>query len=196
MCWNSQVSLLTFIIGVVVCYTLFKRNKPYDKVIGVFIGFYSFIQFCEFLMWKSLEGEKYGFKSPEELNLFSTKMAYVNLYAHSAVVGYMLYLETQNNMYLLGALPLVYGLLNFPVIDKISKPIEGSNGHLFWNMDVNFYVVVALIIFYFFYNIPSLRPMSLFLLVLYILSFTTRGKGSASYWCWISAFLCGYALIR
>ena len=39
MCWNSQVSLLTFIIGVVVTYTLFKRNKPYDKVIGVFILF-------------------------------------------------------------------------------------------------------------------------------------------------------------
>jgi hypothetical protein len=196
MCWNSQVSLLTFIIGIVVCYTLFKRNKPYDKVIGVFIVFYSFIQFCEFLMWKSLEGEKYGFKSPEELNLFATKMAYVNLYAHSAVIGYMLYLETQNNMYLLGALPLVYGLLNFPKIDKISKPIEESKGHLYWNIDVNFYVVVALIIFYFFYSIPLTRPMSLYFLVLYIISFTTSGKGSASNWCFISAFFSFYALIR
>ena len=196
MCWNSQVSLLTFIIGIVVSYTLFKRNKPYDKVVGVFIGFYSFIQFCEFLMWKSLEGEKYGFKSPEELNLFATKMAYVNLYAHSAVVGYMLYLDTQNNIYLLGALPLVYGLLNFPKIDKISKPIEGSKGHLFWNMDLEFYKVVALIIFYFFYSIPLTRPMSLYFLVLYIISFTTSGKGSASNWCFISALFSGYALIR
>jgi hypothetical protein len=147
-------------------------------------------------MWKSLEGEKYGFKSPEELNLFATKMAYVNLYAHSAVVGYMLYLETRNNMYLLGALPLLYGLLNFPVIDKISKPIEGSNGHLHWNFDDRFYIVVSLIILYFLYNIPSLRPMTLYFLVLYIVSFTTRNKGSASNWCWISAFLSGYALIR
>jgi len=196
MCWNSQVSLLTFIIGVVVTYTLFKRNKPYDKVIGVFILFYSFIQFCEFLMWKSLEGEKYGFKSPEELNLFATKMAYVNLYAHSAVVGYMLYIETKKSIYLLGTLPLLYGLVNFPVIDKISKPIEGSNGHLHWHFDDRFYIVVSLIILYFLYSIPSLRPMALFFFITYIISYTTRGKGSASYWCWISALLCGYALIR
>ena len=196
MCWNSQVSLLTFIIGVVVTYTLFKRNKPYDKVIGVFILFYSFIQFCEFLMWKSLEGEKYGFKSPEELNLFATKMAYINLYAHSAVVGYMLYLATKKSIYLLGTLPLLYGLVNFQKIDKISKPIEGSKGHLHWNFDDTFYIVISLLVFYFLYSIPSLRPMALFLLVLYIVSFTTRGKGTASYWCWFSVLLSGYALIR
>jgi hypothetical protein len=196
MCHNSQVSLLTFIIGVVVTYTLFKRNKPYDKVIGVFILFYSFIQFCEFLMWKSLEGEKYGFKSPEELNLFATKMAYVNLYAHSAVVGYMLYIETKKSIYLLGTLPLLYGLVNFPKIDKIGKPNEKSKGHLFWNMDLNFYIPVSLLIFYFFYNIPELRTMSLYFLVLYIISFTTSGKGSASNWCFISALFSGFALIR
>jgi len=196
MCWNSQVSLVTFIIGAVVCYTLFKRNKPYDKVIGLFVLFYSFIQFCEFLMWKSLEGETYGFKSPEKLNLFATKMAYVNLYAHSAIVGYTLYLETKNNLYLIGVIPLIYGLIKFPEIDKISKPIEASKGHLFWNFDNRFYIPVSLLVFYFLYSIPSLRPMSLFLLVLFIISFTTRGKSSASYWCWISALLSGYALIR
>jgi len=196
MCWNSQVSLLTFIIGIVVAYTLFKRNKTYDKVVSVFIGFYSFVQFSEFLMWKSLEGEKYGFKSPEELNLFASKLAYFNVFSHSAVVGYMLYLETKNNMYLLGFLPLLYAIMTIPKFNTISKPVEGSEGHLKWPFEVDFYIIVGLIMFYFFYSIPELRTMALFYVVLYCLTFIPNNKGSASNWCWISAFLSGYALIR
>lgn len=77
----------------------------------------------------------------------------------------------------------------------ISKPKEGR--HLAWDFDNRFYVVVSLIIFYSFYSIPSLRPMALFFIITYIISFATKkGEGSASYWCWISAFLSGYALIR
>ena len=193
MCWNDRVSLTTFIIGAVVCYTLFKRNKPYDKVIGVFIFFYSFIQFCEYLMWKSIK------ENNTKLNSLATKLVYINLYAHAAVVGYMLYLETGVSLYFkIGLIPFIYGMMSMPKFRDdiiISKPKEGR--HLAWDFDNRFYVVVSLIIFYSFYSIPSLRPMALFFLITYIISFTTKkGEGSASYWCWISAFLSGYALIR
>ena len=193
MCWNDRVSLTTFIIGAVVCYTLFKRNKPYDKVIGIFILFYSGIQFCEYLMWKSIK------QNDPKLNSLATKLVYINLYGHAAVVGYMLYLETGNSLYFkLGLIPFIYGMITMPKFRDdifISKPKDSR--HLAWDFDNRFYVVVSLIIFYSFYSIPSLRPMSLFFLITYIISFIGKNdSSSASLWCFYSAIFSGYALIR
>ncbi len=193
MCWNKDVSLTTFLIGATVCYTLFKRNKPFDKAIGVFILFYSSIQLIEYLMWKSIE------ENDTKLNSLATKLAYINLYAHATVVGYMLYIETGNSLYFtLGLIPFIYGMISMPKFRDdiiISKPKGGR--HLTWDFDNRFYVVVSLIIFYSFYTIPNLRTMGLFFLITYIFSFVSnKGSGSASYWCWISAILSGYALIR
>jgi len=200
MCWNADVSLTTFLIGVLVCYSLFKRNKKFDKTIGLFILFYSSIQFGEFLIWKSLEGEKYGFSSPQELNAFATKLIYINLYSHSAIVGAGLYYETKNSLYLkIGLIPLVYGLAKMPKFDSdlnkfISRPLEDTKGQIVWDFDKNFYILVCLLTLYLLYSFKELRPMAVFFVVTCIVSYSINRKGGDSYWCWISAFSSMYAL--
>jgi hypothetical protein len=199
MCWSAEVSILSFIIGITVSYTLLKRNKPYDKSLAILISFYSFIQLCEFLMWKSLEGETYGFNSPEELNLFATKMAYINLYSHAFAMGYGIYLETGQELPMkLGLIIFFIGLLSMPNITQISKPTPKSNGHLVWNFNNHFYVPISLFIIWCLFKYTKLEYTwiaILFYFGTYILSFTTQGEGSASYWCWISAFLSFYPLL-
>ena len=200
MCWSANVSILSFLIGMTVSYTLIKRNKPYDKTLAIFISFYSFIQLCEFLMWKSLEGEKYGFSSPEELNLFATKLAYINLYSHAFAMGYGIYLETgKTNPMRIGLILFLIGMVTMPKIDKISKPTPKSNGHLVWNFDNRFYVPISLLVIWSLYTYTNIQYTGiaiLFYIITYIISFTTQGEGSASYWCWISAFLSFYPLLR
>ena len=199
MCWSARVSILSFLIGMTVSYTLIKRNRPYDKLLAILISFYSFIQFCEFLMWKSLEGETYGFSSTEELNLFATKLAYINLYSHSFAMGYGIYLETGNSLPMkLGLLIFLIGIIAMPKIDKISKPTPKSKGHLVWNFNNNFYIAISafiIIALYKYTNIQYTWVPILFYFVAYLLSYT-QGEGTASYWCWISATLSFYPLLR
>ena len=199
MCWSARVSILSFLIGMTVSYTLIKRNKPYDKALAILISFYSFIQFCEFLMWKSLEGEKYGFSSPEELNLFATKLTYFNLYSHAFAMGYGIYLETGETLPMkLGLLIFLIGLVTMPKIDKISRPTSKSKCHLVWNFDNRFYVPIYLLIIWSLYTYTNIKYTGiaiLFYIITYILSYT-QGEGSASYWCWISAALSFYPLLR
>jgi hypothetical protein len=204
MCWNADVSLATFLIGVLVCYSLFKRNKKFDKTIGLFILFYSSIQFGEFLIWKSLEGEKYGFSTPQELNSFATKLIYINLYSHSAIVGAGIYYETQNSLYLkLGMIPLIYGLIKMPSFKSvtedgkekfISKPTENSKRQLVWDFNKNFYILICLMTLYILYSFKELRHIAIFFVVTCIISYSLNREGGDSYWCWISAFTSMYAL--
>ena len=51
MCWNKNVSLITFIIAILGCVYLYKRNRPNDRWIAVFGVTIAMIQLAEFFMW-------------------------------------------------------------------------------------------------------------------------------------------------
>jgi hypothetical protein len=199
MCWSARVSILSFLIGMTSSYVLIKRNRPYDKLLAILISFYSFIQFCEFLMWKSLEGETYGFSSTKELNLFATKLAYINLYSHAFAMGYGIYLETgYSEPMKIGLFILFIGIATMPKIENISKPTPKSNCRLVWNFNNNFYIAISafiVIALYKYTNIKYTWLPILFYFVAYLLSLT-QGEGTASYWCWISAALSFYPLLN
>ena len=54
MCWNKQVSLVTFIFAIIGIIYLWKRNAPNDRWIAVFAGTIALIQLAEFFMWSDL----------------------------------------------------------------------------------------------------------------------------------------------
>lgn len=51
MCWNRQVSLITFIFAIIGVIYLWQRNAPNDRWIAVFAATIALIQLAEFFMW-------------------------------------------------------------------------------------------------------------------------------------------------
>jgi hypothetical protein len=51
MCWNKEISLATFIIAIIGCVFLYKRNGPNDRWIAIFGATIAMIQLAEFFMW-------------------------------------------------------------------------------------------------------------------------------------------------
>lgn len=51
MCWNKEVSIGSFIAGIVGCLYLYKRNNPNDRWIALFSSVFILIQLAEFFMW-------------------------------------------------------------------------------------------------------------------------------------------------
>ena len=190
MCWSANVSILTFLIGCVVSYTLIKRARPFDKTLAILIFTYSLVQFGEFLIWKSIENGN------AELNAFGTRLIYINLYAHALAIGYGIFIETGKILpFKLGLLLFLYGIITMPLIKGSSVT---DNGHLLWDFDNRFYVVVFLLAMWSIYKYTDLNYTKigiLFYVSTYIISYSFRGKGSASYWCRISALLSFYPLL-
>lgn len=54
MCWNKQVSLVTFVIAIFGVVYLWQRNQPNDRWIAVFAATIALIQLAEFFMWSDL----------------------------------------------------------------------------------------------------------------------------------------------
>lgn len=54
MCWNKQVSLVTFILAVAGSAYLYQRNLPNDRWIAVFAATIAMIQLAEYFMWSDL----------------------------------------------------------------------------------------------------------------------------------------------
>ena len=63
MCFNYQVSLATFLIGICFSILLIKYGNPKysleNKISGIFLIFISFIQFMDFLFWIDIKN-KFG----------------------------------------------------------------------------------------------------------------------------------------
>jgi hypothetical protein len=51
MCWSSKSSLIFFIIAWIFSITLIVRNKPLDRLWGLFFMYVTSMQFLEFLIW-------------------------------------------------------------------------------------------------------------------------------------------------
>ena len=51
MCWSAPASLVAFIVGWSLSILLIIRNKPFDRVWGIFFLFVTLMQLFEFLIW-------------------------------------------------------------------------------------------------------------------------------------------------
>jgi len=185
MCQTFEISLISFIIGICVSQTLYKRNKPYDKTLALLISFYSFMQLFEAMMWYSLKTNNL------ELNLKATKYAYIILWTHVFALGLGIYLETKEVFpMLVGAVVLSYGLSKMPIFTK-SQPTSTSNGHLVWGFNPSFYTLIfglAIAIILRYTNLKYTKVALLFYILTFIFAYKTNEEAIGSYWCWIAAF--------
>lgn len=194
MCWNSEVSLNTFVFSMFVL-LLIMYNNAYTKykipelnhfwVYAFFISFIS-MQLIEYFIWKNINNPFYNsfFTKGAIILLLIQPITTIMLITNIVLRNYMLAL------YLIFAIP--FAIYKFSV-KKIASTIT-KTGHLYWdfllynnNSSKNIFFLVWLFFFLFslFYN--KTYPGFFFgLIMLILMSYNYYNDGSmGSMWCWI-----------
>lgn len=184
MCWNWQVSLLTWLVAFAASLYLFQRKRPYDVTFGLLLLVYSSMQFWEFLMWRD--------QACGTMNAIATIAAYFALYAHAFAFGLGLFLEFGYPWpMLVGLAVLAVGVALMPSSFGCSVPTK-TCGHLTWGFDTRYYSVVFVVCFMFgvLYVHPLMKGLGIALIFLLSLIFSAvfiKKGGVASFWCFIAA---------
>mgnify|MGYP003682059745 CR=1 FL=1 len=212
MCWNKEVSISTFALISVICYGLYKRNLPNDRVMAIFVMAYGAMQLCETIIWVGLEYNK------PIINKIGTVLAILLLYFHplGLMLGikydnfynnikkkplYKLFLGLAVFLFVLGVINIIYqGLVNKHNYISYVSP---KSPHLIWKipkyLDKQYkYGVILFVIVLFSIMCPKNMVYSLFILAFFVLtaiySLNVGPKGLEfeifrSYWCWLVAIL-------
>jgi hypothetical protein len=208
MCWNAEVSLITFITSLCMCIYLWYRNLQNDRPISLWIFTFSLIQLFEFFMWLDINNTK-GW------NNLATKISlpFILLQPFVLSVSIWYYKIHYNNEYIKLLLYLLIGISGIRAIlafiyiiinnkKWISKP--GKNCHLVWYfmkdklpylIDFNFMYKYSLILL-----LLMIKPFHeglfylLFGVITILISQYIYGLEMGSIWCWIANVLGIYAI--
>lgn len=209
MCWNFEVSTISFIIGMIISKLYYMRNNPFDRSFSYLIFTYSFVQLCEAIIWLSLTNKTLFNIDSKIINKFATNMLYFVLFSHLIGYGYGIYKENLNYG-IVNYTPIYIGVFFFLYVicqrknfNAESNTTDKSNCHLVWNFydnkDYMKYYIMLCVVFVLmtikYTNIKNSYIGLIFLSLTYIISFITNTDGLSSYWCWISAFLSFIPLI-
>lgn len=188
MCWNLQVSLFTWVVGLATGVYLLSRRLKNDIVMGILILAYSSMQLWETMMWYD---QKCG-----GLNTVATKLAYFALWSHVLAIAVGLYIEYKAIVPIfIGLTLMAYAFVYQPKIWNCSKPRNGYK-HLAWGFDPTFYTVVFAIAIalcmYYIKPIPLAIVISSLFLSSFLLSlwYSWDAGCTGSFWCWICAAFC------
>lgn len=202
MCWNSDISLNTFIFGIFALlfiyitntYSKYKSHTFDNPIIYLFILEVLSIQLLEFFLWKNLKNVYIN-------KLISTIMGCI-IITQPATLILMI-----DNINIKKILFLLYILFGFIVLLYKSNPINfhttvGKDGHLIWEwLNHKGYANILLAIGLLFYVIPliyinnSLLILFVFTSLLISLIFYFKYKTFGSMWCWLSNTFLLYVII-
>ena len=190
MCWNSEVSLNTFIFSMFVL-LLIMYNNAYTKYkipelnhFWAYAFFISFIlmQLIEYFIWRNIKNPFYNsfFTKSAIMLLLIQPITTIMLINNEILKKYMLAL------YLILAIP--FAIYRFSV--KSVKSTVTNKGHLYWglllyNNEIYFLIWLFFFLFSFFYN-QTYFAFLFGLIMLIISTYNYYNDGSiGSMWCWI-----------
>lgn len=185
MCWNAEVSLKSFFIGIV------------GIGLGAFLGMslpvvlfsltIVFMQLVEYIVWTYYDNEEVNYKA----SLAAAALLWLQPIASMLLIPSSSLKITMLSIYT--TLSLAYSLVMPNIIDKTYYSIKrAKNGHLSWKfLSKESRTYLALGVYFFFLFLPILFTKNLDLLAITI---TTLGLSLYSYWrdntwgsmwCWI-----------
>lgn len=185
MCWNWQVSLITWLIGISSALYMFHRRNKFDITLGSLILAYSSMQLWEAFMWWD---QKCGM-----MNKTASILAYIALWSHTLAIGIGLYIELNISLPLvIGIVFMIVALIQaFTIHWKCSKPANGGCKHIVWGFPHHYYVYVFAVCISI--CLVYIRPLwkaitvsSLFLMS-FGLSWLYAKDATGSFWCWVAA---------
>ena len=185
MCWNAQMSLNTWLIGLFGSFIGFKEGYISFETFLFFMSFVS-MQLVEYFLWSR----------PEQNELFS-KVGLVLILSQPIFALY----QNPSKRFLIPV--YLAGMIAFLVtkFNKINfKSVKAPNGHLQWlwnplNISILFQVLWLGCFFIGLSN--SITQMVLAGLILAISIFTYFRSGTAgSMWCWFANSVAIYFIVR
>lgn len=179
MCWSAEVSLKTYLFGMLLA-TLAKINKSVDNPTWLFLVLFTHIQLVEYFLWKNID-------NPERLQFWS-KIGAAIIVAQPFFIINMVKDQSLRLKLLAGWTAFV--LIPFLIQNKKFETKIGENGHLEWNwFPSNSLFFVAWITLWFLplfltknYKFIGLALAGFIPSLYFFLKYKTWG----SMWCWIS----------
>ena len=168
MCFNANISITTFLLGVVAI-IIGYINKTITYSFGLFYFSVIFMQFIEFLIWVYLNNSK--------INNYLSIVGSLLLKIQPLLLLYVLYSYDKEIIVLLILLLILYYLISLILNNTNYRTIIGKNKSLQWDflnmsqINLLFYYISALIILYFIYKKDNDKYFK-FLLISFIVIFT------------------------
>lgn len=209
MCWNAEVSLITFLSSASMCGYLWYRNNTNDRSIALWIFAFSLMQLFEFFMWIDMKN-----------HTISAKLSLIFILAQPLVLALALvkFGSIQENQYIrwmlyvfiaIASIKVLYTIYYAFYIDKHNKwlSVKGENCHLIWYYVKNENNIPFLCRINWVYYVPLLltclciKPLSigmmyaLFGVITFNFSRYYYGMEYGSMWCWISNALGLFAIL-
>lgn len=196
MCFTKELSIKTFIFGLISSFLLIiygnKESKNTNIVIGIFIIFVSLMQLIEYFIWVDLDCNK-------GLNKISLLLGPILNHLQPIIIFILcnIYLKSNNIiqpklMYLLIIIYLIYIIeryYNYVKENKNKCIGTNSSGHLDWpwkyNFNYIFYFIIEIIILT---NYTNNFNIILFYSVSYVLFFLSMfkfKKNIGELWCFM-----------
>jgi len=200
MCYNKEISIYTYIIGLVSSYLLLKNDKPTLKIIGSFFLVVIHMQLIDFFLWSNNKCNNTNIQ-------ISTVGAVLNfiqpIVLYLAIIYYNKNITNENkkilNIIILIYIVclLIYCINLFPlgcsVVTKLSYP------YLNWSWFKDkiskllyiIFPIILILLIYFGLDKPYNLYLSLICIISFIISFIIykQKKIIGSMWCWFSALM-------
>jgi hypothetical protein len=203
MCYNKEISLYTYIIGLVSSYLLLNNNKPSLKILGCFFIIVIHMQLIDFFLWSNNKCNNINIK-------ISTVGAFLNfiqpIILYLAILYYNKDIKNENKKKI-NIIILIYIIILFLYCMNLfplncSIVTQKSFPYLQWSWYYKYvpnYLLTILIILpislfllmYFGLDKPYNLYLSLILMLSFIISFIIYKKKKAfgNMWCWFAAFI-------
>jgi len=201
MCFSAEVSIITFLIGIIGAFLCIQLNTKVDKIIGYFYGFVALMQLIEYLLWMHQKCDNY--------NKFLSIIGMLLNHLQPIVLGLLVlyFNENNKNKWIIYLILLVYIIIIVPYslqfiqsgdFDCTLKD-DKQNSHLIWNwnnmnMSSFVYIIFALsLALISIFGFPNLK-YGILMAVIAVVTFTSSivlypAKAIGALWCFYTIFI-------
>jgi hypothetical protein len=203
MCWGPDISINTFLLGVLTLCFIYYTNTYTKYHTPVFNNKWAYVfgflvismQLVEYFIWKNIKNEK--------MNYIYSRIAYSLLGLQPIPLIMMIINEKIRYITLVAYVSyiFIYNIIKINV--KTQLTTISQNGHLLWNwLTFSGYEYIFLMIYMSFYLFSAYyiknHQLLWFIIISFSLSFITyfRDKTWGSMWCWVSNIIWIYFIIK
>ena len=200
MCYNKDISIYTYIIGLVSSYLLLTNEKKALKILGCFFMVVIQMQLVEFFLWSNTTCNSKNRTITHIgalLNIIQPIILYLAILYYNKEISdkHKKIMNVTIMIYLLSV--LLYSLNLFPIgcsiVTEVSAPYLqwGWFYKKFPNFVTIMFPLTLVILMYYGLDKPYNLYLSLLIMISFILSFIIYRKQRVfgTLWCWIAVFL-------